>query len=198
VAHVGHEHPRWCGPDSGRWPYSTPTPRYLHDQINAFARELLDTFPGELSVVHLVNSGSEANELALRMAQACTGQKDMLAVEVGYHGNTGACVGISSYKFDGKGGSGAPDHTHIVPLPDAFRGMYRGEDTGPLYAAHIQQQIDHIHSLGRKPAAFICESILSCGGQIELPERYLELAYGWSGKQEGSALPMRCRWAVAG
>jgi 4-aminobutyrate aminotransferase-like enzyme len=119
------------------------------------------------------------------MAQACTGHQDMLAVEVGYHGNTGACVGISSYKFDGKGGAGAPDHTHIVPLPDAFRGIYRGKDTGPLYAAHIQQQIDHIHSLGRKPAAFICESILSCGGQIELPDRYLELAYGMVRKAGG-------------
>jgi 4-aminobutyrate aminotransferase-like enzyme len=185
VAHVGHEHPRVVRAGQRQMAVLNTNTRYLHDQINAFARELLDTFPGELSVVHLVNSGSEANELALRMAQACTGQKDMLAVEVGYHGNTGACVGISSYKFDGKGGSGAPDHTHIVPLPDAFRGMYRGEDTGPLYAAHIQQQIDHIHSLGRKPAAFICESILSCGGQIELPERYLELAYGMVRKAGG-------------
>jgi 4-aminobutyrate aminotransferase-like enzyme len=151
--------------------------RYLHDNINEFARELLSTFPAELSVVHLVNSGSEANELALRMAQTCTGQKDMIAVEVGYHGNTNACVSISSYKFDGKGGSGAPEHTHIVPLPDHFRGIHRGGETGPLYASHIQEQIDYILARGRKPAAFICESIISCGGQIELPDQYLELAY---------------------
>jgi len=178
VAHVGHEHPRVVRAGQRQMAVLNTNTRYLHDNINAFARELLNTFPEELSVVHLVNSGSEANELALRMAQACTGHKDMLAVEVGYHGNTGACVGISSYKFDGKGGSGAPEHTHIVPLPDAYRGRHRGEATGPLYAAHIQHQIDHIHSLGRRPAAFICESILSCGGQIELPDRYLKLAYG--------------------
>jgi 4-aminobutyrate aminotransferase-like enzyme len=159
--------------------------RYLHDNINAFARELLSTFPEELSVVHLVNSGSEANELALRMTQACTGQKDMIAVEVGYHGNTNGCVSISSYKFDGKGGSGAPEHTHIVPLPDHFRGKYRGEGTGPLYAAHIQEQIDQIQARGRKPAAFICESIISCGGQIELPDRYLEQAYAMVRKAGG-------------
>jgi len=185
VAHVGHEHPRVVRAGQRQMAVLNTNTRYLHDQINAFARELLDTFPGELSVVHLVNSGSEANELALRMAHACTGHQDVLAVEVGYHGNTGACVGVSSYKFDGKGGSGAPEHTHIVPLPDAFRGIHRGTGTGPLYAAHIQQQVDHIHSLGRKPAAFICESILSCGGQIELPDRYLELAYATVRKAGG-------------
>ena len=177
VAHVGHEHPRVVRAGQEQMAVLNTNTRYLHDNINAFARELLSTFPDELSVVHLVNSGSEANELALRMAQTCTGQKDMIAVEVGYHGNTTGCVSISSYKFDGKGGSGAPKHTHIVPLPDRFRGLYRGEETGPRYAAHIQEQIDHIYALGRKPAAFICESIISCGGQIELPDHYLELAY---------------------
>ncbi len=177
VAHVGHEHPRVVRAGQKQMAVLNTNTRYLHDNINAFARELLSTFPEELSVVHLVNSGSEANELALRMAQSCTGQKDMIAVEVGYHGNTAGCVSISSYKFDGRGGSGAPEHTHIVPLPDHFRGIYRGEETGPLYASHIQEQIDHIHAKGRKPAAFICESIISCGGQIELPDNYLELAY---------------------
>jgi len=177
VAHVGHEHPRVVRAGQQQMAVLNTNTRYLHDNINTFARELLGTFPEELSVVHLVNSGSEANELALRMAQTCTGQKDMIAMEVGYHGNTTGCVSISSYKFDGKGGSGAPEHTHVVPLPDQFRGIHRGADSGPLYAAHVQEQIDQIHALERKPAAFICESIISCGGQIELPEKFLELAY---------------------
>jgi len=151
--------------------------RYLHENINDFTRELLKTFPDELSVVHVVNSGSEANELVLRMAQTFTGEKDMIAVELGYHGNSSGCVDVSSYKFDGEGGQGAPEHTHIVPLPDRFRGVHRGENTGPLYAAHIREQIDHIHSAGRGLAGFICESILSCGGQIELPDEYLQMAY---------------------
>lgn len=177
VAHVGHEHPRVVRAGQQQMAVLNTNTRYLHDNINAFARELLSTFPEELSVVHLVNSGSEANELALRMAQTCTGQKDMIAMEVGYHGNTTGCVSISSYKFDGKGGSGAPEHTHIVPLPDSFRGIHRGDDSGPSFAAHVQEQIAHIHGLGRKPAAFICESIISCGGQIELPDQFLALAY---------------------
>ena len=177
VAHVGHEHPRVVRAGQQQMAVLNTNTRYLHNNINAFTRELLSTFPEELSVVHLVNSGSEANELALRMAQACTGQRDMIAMEVGYHGNTSGCVSISSYKFDGEGGTGAPEHTHIVPLPDRFRGIHRGEDSGPFYAAYVQERIEHIHNMGRKPAAFICESIISCGGKIELPDHFLALAY---------------------
>jgi 4-aminobutyrate aminotransferase-like enzyme/Ser/Thr protein kinase RdoA (MazF antagonist) len=177
VAHVGHEHPRVVRSGQQQMAVLNTNTRYLHDNINKFSRELLSTFPEELSVVHMVNSGSEANELALRMAQACTGQKDMIAMEVGYHGNTTGCVSISSYKFDGKGGSGAPEHTHIVPLPDRFRGIHRGKESGPLYAAYVQQGVEDVLALGRKPAAFICESIISCGGQIELPEHFLAMAY---------------------
>lgn len=185
VAHVGHEHPRVVRAGQKQMAVLNTNTRYLHENINAFTRELLSTLPGELSVVHLVNSGSEANELALRMVLACTGQRDMIAMEVGYHGNTSGCVSISSYKFDGSGGSGAPEHTHIVPLPDAYRGSYRGKECGPNYAAHVQERIEHIHSLGRRPAAFICESIISCGGQIELPDRFLELAYDMVRKAGG-------------
>jgi 4-aminobutyrate aminotransferase-like enzyme len=177
VAHVGHEHPDVVKAGQQQMAVLNTNTRYLHDRINEFALALLATFPKELSVVHFVNSGSEANELALRMARACTGQKDMIAVEVGYHGNTTGCVDVSSYKFDGKGGTGAPPHTHVVPLPDSFRGIYRGEQCGAAYAGHIKKQIEKIRSLGRDVAGFICESIISCGGQIELPEGYLNLAY---------------------
>ena len=177
VAHVGHEHPRIVKAGQQQMAVLNTNTRYLHSEITEFARELLDTFPGELSVVHVVNSGSEANELALRMTRTLTQQKDMIVVEVGYHGNTGGCIDISSYKFDGKGGHGVPEHTHVVPLPDVYRGIYQGENTGPTYAGHIQEQIDSIQTEGRNVAGFICESIISCGGQIELPADYLKLAY---------------------
>ncbi|WP_323370027.1 aminotransferase class III-fold pyridoxal phosphate-dependent enzyme [Xanthomarina sp. F2636L] len=177
VAHVGHEHPRVVKAGQEQMAVLNTNSRYLHDNINGFAKELLETFPQELSVVHFVNSGSEANELALRMTKAFTKAKDMIAVEIGYHGNTNACIEISSYKFDGKGGQGAPEHTHIVPLPDMFRGLYQGENTAENYAKHIDEQIENIHEKGRNLAGFICESIISCGGQVELPENYLKLAY---------------------
>ena len=146
--------------------------RYLHEGIITYANELCKTLPDKLSVIHFVNSGSEANELALRMAKAYTNQKDIIALEIGYHGNTNACIDISSYKFEGKGEKGKPTHTHIVPLPDSFRGKYRGSyaETGLRYAAHVQEKIDSIKNIGSGLCAFIAESIISCGGQIVLPD----------------------------
>ncbi len=177
VPHVGHQHPRVVRAAQRQMAVLNTNTRYLHENITAFAEELLSTMPSELSVVYFVNSGSEANELALRMAKTYTRQKNMIAVEVGYHGNTGACVDVSSYKFDGKGGQGAPSNTHIVPIPDTYRGLYRGEGAGAKYAAHIQKSIEDIQAQGQNVAGFICESILSCGGQIVLPKGYLQEAY---------------------
>jgi len=177
VAHVGHEHPGVVKAGQQQMAVLNTNTRYLHPDITNFTEKLLSTFPKELSVVHVVNSGSEANELALRMARTLTLRKDMIVVEVGYHGNTGGCIDISSYKFDGKGGHGAPEHTHVVPLPDRYRGIYQGDHTGSQYARHIDEQIHGIQSKGRNVAGFICENIISCGGQIELPDDYLKLAY---------------------
>lgn len=178
VAHVGHEHPRVVRAAQRQMALLNTNTRYLHENVVRFAEELASTLPPELSVVHLVNSGSEANELALRMAKTVTRQRDVIAVEVGYHGNTGACIDISSYKFDGKGGQGAPPHTHIVPMPDIYRGPYRDQKTaGEKYAAHVGTALERIQGNGRQVAAFIAESILSCGGQIVLPDGYLQAAY---------------------
>ena len=181
VAHVGHENPRVVKAGQQQMAVLNTNTRYLHDNILDFAKELLATLPKELSVLHFVNSGSEANELAMRMAQAVTHQKDIIALEVGYHGNTRGCIAVSSYKFDGKGGQGKPEHTHIVPLPDSFRGKYQGNksETGILYAEHVKEAIAEIQSTGRNVAAFLAESIVSCGGQIDLPDNYLQLAYGY-------------------
>ena len=177
VAHVGHEHYEVVKAGQEQMALINTNSRYLHDNINALAKELLETLPAELSVLHFVNSGSEANELAIRMVKAATGQRDIIASEVGYHGNSNMCIDISSYKFDGKGGSGAPEHTHIFPLPDAYRGKYRGDNAGDKYAEEVQKQIDIVHDKGRGVGALIIEPIISCGGQIELPQGFLAKAY---------------------
>lgn len=178
VAHVGHEHPDVVAAGQRQMAVLNTNTRYLHDRILEFAEEILKTLPPPLEVIFMVNSGSEANELAMRLARARTRQRDMIAVEAGYHGNTQACVDISSYKFDGPGGSGAPGHTHVVPLPDAFRGIYRGNthETGLKYARHVEEIAERLVSAGRGPAAFICESVISCGGQVPLPPGYLKAA----------------------
>ncbi|MDZ7647031.1 MAG: aminotransferase class III-fold pyridoxal phosphate-dependent enzyme [Cytophagales bacterium] len=101
VAHVGHEHPRVVRAGQRQMAVLNTNTRYLHDNLVKFVEELLQTMPARLNVAFVVNSGSEANELALRLAKNYTNQTDILVSEVGYHGNTNACVEISSYKFDG-------------------------------------------------------------------------------------------------
>ncbi|MDF1698205.1 MAG: aminotransferase class III-fold pyridoxal phosphate-dependent enzyme [Saprospiraceae bacterium] len=178
VAHVGHEHPRVVRAGSRQMEVLNTNTRYLHDGIVNYAEAILKHCPEEMEVVYFVNSGSEANELALRMAKVYSGQKDVIALESGYHGNTGACIDISSYKFDGKGGKGAPEHTSICRIPDTYRGAHKQiEKAGAQYAQDIAIAIENIKSKGRNVACFIAESILSCGGQIVLPPHYLETCY---------------------
>ena len=180
VAHVGHEHPKVVAAGKAQMNLINTNTRYLHPNINQLAETLLETLPEELSVLHFVNSGSEANELAIRMAYATSGGTDVIASELGYHGNTNQCVAMSSYKFDGKGGKGKPEHTAIFPMPDAFRGKYRGSGTGPDYAQEVQNCIQEIRGKGRRPAALIVEPIISCGGQVELPDGFLNQAYAFA------------------
>ena len=177
VAHVGHENYEVVKSGQEQMALINTNSRYLHGNINMLAKELLATLPPELNVLHFVNSGSEANELAIRMVKAATGERDIIASEVGYHGNSNMCIDISSYKFDGKGGKGAPKHTHIFPLPDSFRGKYRGKSSGENYAEEVKKQIKKIQGKGRNVGGFIIEPIISCGGQIELPEGFLSKSY---------------------
>jgi len=173
VAHVGHEHPRVVEAAKRQIAVLNTNTRYLHENLVCYAEELAATFPAPLDTCFFVNSGSEANELALRIAKTATGRKDMLALQVGYHGNTNACVDVSSYKFDGKGGAGAPPHTHIVPMPDTYRGIYRDiKNAGLQYANHVKEAVQNTEI-----AAFIAEPIMSCGGQIPLPNGYLKAAF---------------------
>ncbi len=177
VGHVGHENYQVVKAGQEQMALINTNSRYLHENINELTKELIETLPPELNVLHFVNSGSEANELAIRMAKAYNGERDIIASEVGYHGNSNMCIDISSYKFDGKGGKGAPEHTHIFPLPDAFRGKYRGENTADDYAKEVKKQIEVIQHKGRNVGGFIIEPIISCGGQIELPDGFLNKAY---------------------
>jgi len=178
VAHVGHEHPVVVAAGQAQMAVLNTNTRYLHKSVVDYAEQLLATFPPELCVVHFVNSGSEANELALRMVETITGSRQMLALEVGYHGNTGRAIDVSSYKFDGKAGRGAPPFTQVVPMPDVFRGRHRDASRAASdYADYIDQAIARIAETGQQTGGFIAEPIMSCGGQIVLPEGYLQQAY---------------------
>jgi 4-aminobutyrate aminotransferase-like enzyme len=179
VPHVGHCHPRVVDAGHRQMAVLNTNTRYLHDGLVRYAERLCATLPEPLRVCYFVNSGSEANELALRLARAFTASKETIVVDGAYHGNTNAVVEISPYKFDGPGGSGAPPHVHVVPTPDEYRGLYRGLDdgVGTLYASHVAEAVERVTGSGGRVGAFIAESILSCAGQIVLPPGYLQTAY---------------------
>ena len=178
VCHVGHSHPRVVAALAGQAAALNTNTRYLHENIVRLAERLTATMPAPLAVCFFVNSGSEANDLALRLARAYTGQKDMLVLEGGYHGNLTSLVDISPYKFNGKGGAGAPSWVHPLTLPCAYRGIYRDAET-PIarYSADAQAKIDAVETAGRGIAAYISESIIGTGGQVVFPAGYLAAIY---------------------
>jgi len=179
VSHVGHCHPKVTQAAIDQMQKLNTNSRYLHDNMVEYSIKLLDTFPEELSVVFFCCTGSEANELALRLAKAKTGGDQIITVDGAYHGNTQTLIDISPYKHNSKGGSGAPDYVQVVPVPDVYKGHVKeSKNPGFEYAQFIDQAIDNIQKSGKKLSSFICESLLGCGGQMPLPEGYLAEAYG--------------------
>ena len=136
VAHVGHSHPRVVRAASEQMAILNTNTRYVHELLVEYAERLTKMLPDQLSVAYLVCTGSEANELALRLARAHTRKDEVIVVQAGYHGNTNAMVDMSPYKFDGRG-RGRPAHVHKVPMPDVYRGPHRGEDAGGSYAQYV-------------------------------------------------------------
>jgi len=171
VPHVGHCHPRVVDAAERQMRTLNTNTRYLHENLARYAERLTATLPAPLRVCYFVNSGSEANELALRLARAHTRRRDVIVLDAAYHGNTTTLIDISPYKFNGPGGEGAPPWVHVLPLPDTYRGAYRRDDprAGEKYAEAARY-------VGN-PGAFIAESAPSVGGQIILPERYLASVY---------------------
>ena len=153
--------------------------RYLHDGLADYAEQLTQTLPAPLRVCFFVSSASEANELAIRLARAATGRRDLLVLDAAYHGNTTTLIDLSPYKHAGPGGLGAPDWVHVAPLADDYRGSYRrgDRDAGAKYAADVAGQIDGLRARGRQLAAFLAESCPSVGGQILFPPGYLAGVY---------------------
>jgi 4-aminobutyrate aminotransferase-like enzyme/Ser/Thr protein kinase RdoA (MazF antagonist) len=180
VCHVGHCHPRVVAAAQGQMGKLNTNTRYLHDNIIQYAMALSDTLPDPLNVCFFVCTGSEANELALRMARTFTGNRDFVVVDHAYHGNTNAIIEISPYKFDGPGGSGPAPHIHKTMMPDPYRGKYKSADpeAGSKYAKDVARAFKELQQNGRKAAAFIHESVPGVAGQIVLPDNYLKEAYG--------------------
>ena len=179
VPHVGHCHPRVVKAAKQQLAVLNTNTRYLHDNLVQYAQRLTSKLPQPLRVCYFVCTGSEANDLALRLARTRTKRSDIIVVEGAYHGTTASDIEISPYKFDGPGGTGAEPFIHKVPIPDTYRGAYKAADpdAGKKYAGHVLATIEQMRKDQKHVAAFICESVMGCAGQIVLPENYLKEAF---------------------
>ena len=184
VAHVGHCQPHVVEAGYRQMQLLSTNSRYLHDNLVLYAQRLLSYFPQPLSVVYFLNSGSEANDLAMRLAKAKTGNKDVICLQAAYHGHLQSTVAISPYKFKRIKGYKQKKSVHVAPIPCSYRGKYQLSkqtdstvDIGKLYADEVRDIIVELQSKERQLACFICESLVSCGGQFPLPENYLKNVY---------------------
>uniref|UniRef100_A0A1B6KV85 Uncharacterized protein n=2 Tax=Graphocephala atropunctata TaxID=36148 RepID=A0A1B6KV85_9HEMI len=174
VAHVGHCHPDVVKAAVEQMGVLNTNNRFLHDNLVLCAQKLTSLFPDPLSVCFLVNSGSEANDLALRLARAHSKHNDVVTLDHAYHGHLSTLIDISPYKTHG---NDHPDWVHVVPCPDVYRGKYRetdypGECMGKKYAEDVKHVIKKVRDSGRTVSAFFAESLQSCGGQIIPPANY--------------------------
>jgi 4-aminobutyrate aminotransferase-like enzyme len=166
VCHVGHCHPHVVAAGQRQMTELNTNTRYLHDHLAEYALKLTATFPDPLSVCFFVCTGTEANDLALRLARTHTGTKQIIVLEHAYHGHSPSLIEIGTYKCEGPGGEGLAPHAHKAPMPDAYRGPYRGPDAGARYADEVRALVEELSSAGRSPGAFMAESLIGCGGQV--------------------------------
>ncbi|QDV05728.1 2,2-dialkylglycine decarboxylase [Planctomycetes bacterium Poly30] len=178
VPHVGHCHPHVVAVGARQMALLNTNTRYLNETLLRYADKLRAKLPPHLEVIYFVCSGSEANEVALRLATAATdGATETLVQEHGYHGHTGATVARSHYKFAGSGGFAPPGDVHVIPIADPFRGVHRGADSGPKYVAEVEAILERLAAEGRRPRAILAEAIIGCGGQVVPPAGYLAGAF---------------------
>ena len=179
VPHVGHAHPRIQAVAADQLKRINSNTRYLHPVQTAFAEKLLSKLPDKLDVCFFVNSGTEANELALRLARAHTGAKGMITPDHGYHGNTTGAIDISAYKFNAKGGVGPSDWVELVDVADDYRGAFQRGDAerARKFADMVDVAIGRLAVKDIQVAGFIAETFPSVGGQIIPPKGYLKSVY---------------------
>lgn len=181
VCHVGHCHPHFVSSTQAALENILSNTRYLHPTIATYAERLKSKFPSSLNVCYFVNSGSEANDLAMRLARIHTARKAVVCLEHAYHGTTALCTGISTSLSTGTTKASADYEycardIYVAPVPDPYRGIHRAADgdCGQKYADEVSKII---HDVEGGVAAFIHESVQGVGGQIVFPKDYLSKTY---------------------
>ena len=177
VTVLGHAHPRIADTAARQLRKLNTNSRFNYAAVVEFSERLAAMLPDPLDTVFLVNSGSEASDLAIRLATAATGRRDVVAVREAYHGWTYGTDAVSTSTADNPNALATrPDWVHTVESPNSFRGKYRGAEA-VKYAGEAVEQISQLVAEGRAPAAFICESVYGNAGGIALPDGYLQQVY---------------------
>ena len=177
VAVIGHGHPALADAAARQWRRLNTNSRFNYASVATFSERLAATLPDPLDTVFLVNSGSESDDLALRLAMATTGRQDVVAVAEAYHGWTYATDAISTSIADNPNAlSTRPSWVHTVPSPNAFRGEHRGVEA-VKYAPEAVSIIETLAAQGHPPAAFIAEAFYGNAGGMALPDGYLRAVY---------------------
>ena len=177
VAVLGHSHPRIEAAGARQLRRLNTNSRFNYASVVEFCERLTATLPEPLESVFLVNSGSEAVDLGIRLALAATGHRDIVAVREAYHGWTYASDAVSTSTADNPNAlSTRPRWAHAVDAPNSYRGRYRGADAR-RYAAEAAQVIEELAASGRPPAAFLAEAFYGNAGGMPLPDGYLAEVY---------------------
>ncbi|MGB5698603.1 aminotransferase class III-fold pyridoxal phosphate-dependent enzyme [Muriicola sp.] len=172
---AGHCHPMVVRAGQYAMSQLNTNTRYLYDQLEQYSTALLKRFPPSLNKVIFVNSGSEASDLAIKMAKQHTKKKKVMVLEHGYHGHTNTGTQISAYKYQSATGIGKPMDTLETPLPKVYGSNLEDDGAaGRLFARKANEQIDANYG---EIAAFIAEPIVGCGGQVPLAQGYLGAVY---------------------
>jgi 4-aminobutyrate aminotransferase-like enzyme/Ser/Thr protein kinase RdoA (MazF antagonist) len=177
VSILGHGHPRLANAIEHQWRLLNTNSRFHYGAVVEFAERLAALLPEPLDTVFLVNSGTEADDLALRLAWANTGRRDVLAVREAYHGWSDATDAISTSVADNPNAlETRPAWVHTLAAPNAFRGQYRGAEAR-RYAEDAVAYVRDMVAAGQPPAAFLCEPFYGNAGGMALPDGYLAAIY---------------------
>lgn len=190
VTAIGHSHPRLARAVQQQMQLLNTNSRFLYRAYADFTELLLEHSPSpELDSVIPVNSGSEAVDLALKLARAYTGRKHIIALKEAYHGWTYGADAVSTSAYDNPyAAASRPDWVHLVSAPNDYRGEHRGQDAAQKYAAEVAATAAELLAADKAPAAFISESVLGNAGGVVPPAGYLQAAYAAIRKAGGVAI----------
>lgn len=179
VTHIGHANEYFTAAVAAQLRRLNTNSRFVYAALAQYAERLAGLLPAPLEVVYFACTGSEANDLALRIVRQVTGREHVIVLDGAYHGNTTAVTAISPDRFDAPGGLGRGPTTHTVLQPNRYRGPYGYDraDAGERYADDVRAVLADLVRTGRAPAAFFSESLMGTAGEIVLPPGYLSSAF---------------------